>query len=97
VLPSAKSEDGFTELARFRAAVEAAGDILYDWDLATDALVFMGPAGELFGSGEGDLPASGEAFNAQVNPEDMPTRLRALRSEERRVGKECRSRWSPYH
>ena len=23
--------------------------------------------------------------------------LRARRSEERRVGKECRSRWSPYH
>ena len=23
--------------------------------------------------------------------------LRRLRSEERRVGKECRSRWSPYH
>ena len=23
--------------------------------------------------------------------------LRTLRSEERRVGKECRSRWSPYH
>ena len=23
--------------------------------------------------------------------------LRAERSEERRVGKECRSRWSPYH
>ena len=23
--------------------------------------------------------------------------LRAVRSEERRVGKECRSRWSPYH
>ena len=21
----------------------------------------------------------------------------AMRSEERRVGKECRSRWSPYH
>jgi len=27
-----------------------------------------------------------------------PTKPRALeRSEERRVGKECRSRWSPYH
>src|SRR2546426_5533775 len=25
------------------------------------------------------------------------TRLRSPRSEERRVGKECRSRWSPYH
>ena len=24
-------------------------------------------------------------------------RLDILRSEERRVGKECRSRWSPYH
>ena len=25
------------------------------------------------------------------------TREEAIRSEERRVGKECRSRWSPYH
>ena len=23
--------------------------------------------------------------------------MKAIRSEERRVGKECRSRWSPYH
>ena len=23
--------------------------------------------------------------------------VKVLRSEERRVGKECRSRWSPYH
>src|ERR1041385_6461174 len=27
----------------------------------------------------------------------MPTHLMGARSEERRVGKECRSRWSPYH
>src|SRR5216683_6966534 len=26
-----------------------------------------------------------------------PEGVAALRSEERRVGKECRSRWSPYH
>ena len=25
------------------------------------------------------------------------TEVKSLRSEERRVGKECRSRWSPYH
>src|SRR5688572_21081105 len=25
------------------------------------------------------------------------TELASIRSEERRVGKECRSRWSPYH
>ena len=27
----------------------------------------------------------------------QPELLEAERSEERRVGKECRSRWSPYH
>ena len=26
-----------------------------------------------------------------------PLKFLVLRSEERRVGKECRSRWSPYH
>ena len=28
---------------------------------------------------------------------DMNFTLSTTRSEERRVGKECRSRWSPYH
>ena len=28
---------------------------------------------------------------------DFGPRLWSSRSEERRVGKECRSRWSPYH
>ena len=27
----------------------------------------------------------------------LPSGLLGFRSEERRVGKECRSRWSPYH
>ena len=26
-----------------------------------------------------------------------PIKYKIMRSEERRVGKECRSRWSPYH
>ena len=29
--------------------------------------------------------------------EDRHDLMMRLRSEERRVGKECRSRWSPYH
>src|SRR5882762_2615726 len=28
---------------------------------------------------------------------DVVAQVEAIRSEERRVGKECRSRWSPYH
>src|SRR3712207_8127481 len=34
--------------------------------------------------------------DAEARPDD-PDGLIWLRSEERRVGKECRSRWSPYH
>ena len=33
-------------------------------------------------------------YGGGVLPEDLS---RLTRSEERRVGKECRSRWSPYH
>ena len=40
--------------------------------------------------------ASGALFNVATIIGDMLVED-ALRSEERRVGKECRSRWSPYH
>ena len=36
-------------------------------------------------------------FHPVVVTPDPPERQKELRSEERRVGKECRSRWSPYH
>ena len=39
--------------------------------------------------------------NNNKYPEPIPftdgSYIKTLRSEERRVGKECRSRWSPYH
>ena len=34
--------------------------------------------------------------NEEPNDESLEA-IRSSRSEERRVGKECRSRWSPYH
>src|SRR3712207_9346619 len=34
---------------------------------------------------------------SRAAPADILRSAEALRSEERRVGKECRSRWSPYH
>jgi len=42
---------------------------------------------------------SAKWIEACFTPEDQrPAELvEVLRSEERRVGKECRSRWSPYH
>src|SRR2546430_10203452 len=47
-------------------------------------------------------PLALEIHTAQLPGEDIPNSVHAAthgeaRSEERRVGKECRSRWSPYH
>src|SRR2546422_9377033 len=36
-------------------------------------------------------------FGARGTPERLARLPWRMRSEERRVGKECRSRWSPYH
>jgi len=55
--------------------------------------------------GEAKRTQRAEAWQAKVarmvaNPEDevqIAALNRETRSEERRVGKECRSRWSPYH
>src|SRR2546422_11674966 len=53
-----------------------------------------------YGSAAGSYRAelAGE-FRRPLAPTVLTVELRAsgLRSEERRVGKECRSRWSPYH
>ena len=63
--------------------------------LLTEALVFYGPV-------EVGVIAAGSTIFCAVLPQQqihLPAVLLAgvLRSEERRVGKECRSRWSPYH
>src|SRR3712207_7955085 len=43
-----------------------------------------------------DFPLSSANSNKDCTQDDHAER-RDERSEERRVGKECRSRWSPYH
>jgi len=45
-----------------------------------------------------DVDARFAAATFDLEPRGQrPSRRRVWRSEERRVGKECRSRWSPYH
>ena len=44
-----------------------------------------------------DIELSIENTNNGTEVEPKLTCTRTVRSEERRVGKECRSRWSPYH
>ena len=44
------------------------------------------------------VPEKACLLGASLSPEEaLATCLEFRRSEERRVGKECRSRWSPYH
>src|SRR2546429_2085862 len=48
---------------------------------------------DLVGAVDGEIELRRFLERGQWNPEPLGLR----RSEERRVGKECRSRWSPYH
>src|SRR2546422_10212573 len=43
------------------------------------------------------LERGGNAVDAAIAGNAMMGVIAPMRSEERRVGKECRSRWSPYH
>ncbi len=60
------------------AAMDAAGDIVYEWDLVSDAVSWMGSEDRLFGAKEGPQLVTGEAFHGLINPEDLPQRLKSL-------------------
>src|SRR3712207_9253312 len=91
-MPPEGSEDAARASGLAEYAAETGGRF---WEVH-EALMERGPA---FSAGdfgriarEFDLPGADarEAASAAA-------RRRVRRSEERRVGKECRSRWSPYH
>src|SRR5258707_6916191 len=61
-------------------------------------LTSTGKAGRKHGTKVTFKPDSSIMEVTKFNYDTLAQRLRELaRSEERRVGKECRSRWSPYH
>src|SRR3712207_8866225 len=79
------------------------------WDLSVvvpveDMSSLGQPTGELEGSAAGNQPRSSIWPAVEERVLDLVQAHRSTivfansrRSEERRVGKECRSRWSPYH
>jgi diguanylate cyclase (GGDEF)-like protein len=56
------------------AALAAAGDVAYEWDLASDAIVWRGPVAEAMGISDRAAIATASAFIGRINPEDVPQR-----------------------
>src|ERR1041385_372848 len=79
-------------------ALEAAGATLADVVRTTTYVTDMD---EYFKHQDVRMKFFGEALptstTVQVSRLSRPEFMVEIRSEERRVGKECRSRWSPYH
>ena len=73
------------------------------WDLKPDILIHGSPCQDFSIAGhQGKATAAAGRINkGKGADEGSGTRSslmwETIRSEERRVGKECRSRWSPYH
>src|SRR5256885_16388482 len=60
-------------------------------------IVDFGPGEPDFGTPLSISAAAKRAIDEGFTKYTNALGTKALRSEERRVGKECRSRWSPYH
>src|SRR2546430_13018934 len=74
---------------------------LSNWKIAGGASdISLGQTSDAFGFADrvdGLLHAANFTFRGNLAEPDRVTASLWSRSEERRVGKECRSRWSPYH
>lgn len=70
------AETGDTALVA--AAVAASGDVAYDWDLTTDAIVWSAGAEAMFGLPGSEAAPDGAVLAQRINPEDMAGRQRAL-------------------
>lgn len=60
------------------AALNAAGDVVYEWDVARDTLTWTGDAGTMFQLDDLTQIASGDLFHGRINSEDLKERLKRL-------------------
>src|ERR1039458_10886310 len=91
---------------QFTALLQEAQALTHPWRIGELALGQLSRRSEILGL-LSNLPQAKVATEAEVMTLVETRRLfglgigyvdaHLLRSEERRVGKECRSRWSPYH
>ncbi len=63
--------------ARWKLALESAGDGVWDWDIASGEEVFSPRCLEMYGYVEGEMPNSAEVFDGKTHPDDLPGMLQA--------------------
>ena len=92
----------YVSLRDFIQRLEQAGDLVRVTESVSTVLEMTEIQTRLLAEG-GPAVLFENAVKADGTPSDMPVlanlfgTVQRVRSEERRVGKECRSRWSPYH
>ena len=88
---------GFND-GKLIAAICAAPTVLYEAGITSGKKITSYPG--VFKNGESGFEYLDEIVvkdNNLITSRGPSTAVYTTRSEERRVGKECRSRWSPYH
>ena len=85
------SDNAITIVNDHFARIIARNDTVSDSDAPQHRILFVDELGQL------ELLRGGGLTHALELLERGPKNIYEHRSEERRVGKECRSRWSPYH
>src|SRR2546425_3530573 len=91
-------EKALPDLIKFYSAVRKMSDIPFDVDRAAQLeLEWWIIHRQRAQHAPGDLDRALAALQAELYRVPVDRVMEHGRSEERRVGKECRSRWSPYH
>jgi diguanylate cyclase (GGDEF)-like protein len=66
------------EPQRLQAALTAAGDVAYEWDLVSDAITWHGTVGAMLGIADASIIATGRALAGRLNPDDLLLRQQRL-------------------
>src|SRR5579872_6791347 len=75
------------------AALTAAGDVAYDWDLGTDVIRWHGSLETILGACDPGVIASGRTLARRLNPDDLLLRQQRLNAHwTRRTDFDCEYR-----
>ncbi|MBU0758368.1 MAG: PAS domain S-box protein [Nanoarchaeota archaeon] len=72
---------------RFRAVSQSANDLVYEWDLATNKLVWFGDIDRMLGYEKGEFPRTLEAWVGSIHTDDKAIAEKAIEKQLKKGGK----------